>query len=208
MKLSPDEIAQTTVNFQFEGAFNKLFAIECPRGSFFMRVTLPVDPHFKTLSEVATVQLLESKTSVPVPQIIASDYSGKNELKFEWILMKCDPGLPLAEVWASLDWEAKISCVDDVAVIMAQLFELKYKAIGNLFHEKDPCLLSDCLIEGDAVEPNTVILDRIVSMIFFWGTHLTIYVSRVPFPSSKDWMNARFQLTEGDCKACYKFSGC
>lgn len=49
LKLSPDEIAQTTVNFQFEGAFNKLFAIECPRGSFFMRVTLPVDPHFKTL---------------------------------------------------------------------------------------------------------------------------------------------------------------
>lgn len=80
LKLPPDEIAQTTVNCQFEGAFNKLFAIECQRGSFVMRFTLPVDPHFKTLSEVTTVQLLESKTSVPVPQIIASDYSGKNKL--------------------------------------------------------------------------------------------------------------------------------
>lgn len=200
LKLLPDELAQTTVNFQFEGAFNKLYAIECPRGSFFMRVTLPVDPHFKTLSEVATVKLLESKTSVPVPQIIASDYSGKNELKFEWILMKRVPGLPLAEVWASLDWDAKMSCVDDVAAIMAELFQLKYNAIGNLFHEKDLSLLSDCPIEGDAVEPNTVILDRIVSMIFFWSTHLTMNVSRSPFPSSKDWMNARFQLMEGDCR--------
>lgn len=165
-----------------------------------MRVTLAVDPHFKTLSEVATVKLLESKTSVPVPQIIASDYSGKNELKLEWILMKRVPGLPLAEVWASLDWDAKISCVDDVAAIIAQLFKLKYNSIGNLFHEKDISLLSDCPSEGDAVEPNTVILDRIVSMVFFWGTHLTMNVSRGPSPSSKDWMNARFQLVEGDCR--------
>lgn len=95
--------------------------------------------------------------------------------------MKRVPGLPLAEVWASLDCEAKTSCVDDVAVIMAQLFELRYKAIGNLFHEKDLFLLSDCLSEGGAVKPNTVILDRIVSMIFFWGTHLTMNVSRGPF---------------------------
>lgn len=200
LKLSSDEIAQTTVDFQFEGAFNKLYAIECPRGLFFMRVSLSVDPHFKTLSEVATVKLLESQTSVPVPQIIASDSSSDNELNFEWILMKRVPGRPLAEVWASLDWEAKMSCVDDVAVIMAQLFKLKYSSIGNLFHEKGLSLLSECPSEGDAMEPNSVMINRIVSMIFFWGTHLTMNVSRGPSPSSKDWMNARFQLMEEDCR--------
>lgn len=200
LKLSPDEIAQMSVNFQFQGAFNKLYAIECPRGSFFMRVSLPVDPHFKTLSEVATVKLLESKTSVPVPQIIASDSSANNELKFEWIIMKRVPGRPLAQIWAYLDWEAKMSCVNDVAAIMAQLFELKYNSIGNLFHEKDLCHLSDRPSEGDAVEPDNVIIGRIVSMIFFWGTHLAMNVSRGPFTSSKDWMNARFQLMEGDCR--------
>lgn len=93
LKLSPDEIHQMTVNFQFQGAFNKLYAIECPKGSFFMRVSLPVDPYFKTVSEVATVKLLESKTSVPVPQTTASDSSDNNELKFEWILVKRVPGL-------------------------------------------------------------------------------------------------------------------
>lgn len=200
LKLSPDEIAQTSVNFHSQGAFNKLYAIECPRGSFSMRVSLPVDPHFKTLSEVATVKLLESKTSVPVPQIIASDSSANNELKFEWIIMKRVPGLPLAQIWAYLDWEAKMSCVNDVAVIMAQLFELRYNSIGNLFHEKDLCHLSDRPSEGDAVEPDTVIIGRIVSMIFFWGTHLAMNVSRGPFTSSKDWMNVRFQLMEGDCR--------
>lgn len=47
---------------------------------------------------VATVKLLESKTSVPLLQIIANDSSGNYELKFEWILMKRVPGLILAEV--------------------------------------------------------------------------------------------------------------
>ncbi len=159
-----------------------------------------VDPHFKTLSEVVTVKFLESKTSVPVPQIFASDSSGNNELKLEWILMKRVPGLPLAQVWGSLDWEAKVSCVTDVAIIMAQLFELKYNSIGNLFYEKDLYDLSDRPSKGDAVEPDTVVISRIVSMIFFWGTHLAMNVSRGPFSSSKDWMNARFQLMEGDCK--------
>lgn len=200
LQLSQDEIAQTTVKFQFEGAFNKLYAIECPRGSFLMRVALPVDPHFKTLSEVATVKLLESKTSVPVPQIIASNFSSNTELKFEWILMKRIPGLPLAEVWASLDWEAKLSCVKDVAVIVAQLFELKYHAIGNLFNAKDLSLFSGIPSDDSDVEPSLVILDRIVSMIFFWGTHLGADVSRGPFTSSKDWLNARFQLMEEDCR--------
>lgn len=200
LKLSPDEILQMTVRFQFQGAFNKLYAIQCPRGSFFLRVSLPVDPHFKTLSEVATVKFLESKTSVPVPQIFASDSSGNNELKLEWILMRRVPGLPLAQVWGSLDWEAKVSCVTDVAIIMAQLFELKYNSIGNLFYEKDLYDLSDCPCKGDAVKPDTVVIGRIVSMIFFWGTHLAMNVSRGPFSSSKDWINARFQLMEGDCR--------
>lgn len=47
-----------------------------------------------------------------------------------------------------------MSCVVDVAVIMAQLSELKYNSIGNLFDEKDLSLLSDYPSEGDAVEPN------------------------------------------------------
>lgn len=51
-----------------------------------------------------------------------------------------------------------MSRVGDVAVIMAQLFELRYNSIGYLFHEEDLSLLSGCQSEGDAVEPNIVIL--------------------------------------------------
>ncbi|MCJ1470084.1 hypothetical protein MMC07_008729 [Pseudocyphellaria aurata] len=200
LNLSPEEIARTTTEFQCQGAFNKLYAVESPRGSFFMRISLPVDPGFKTMSEVATIALLQSHTSVPVPQIIASSPTSDNELKFEWILMKRVPGLPLADIWVTLPWDAKVSCVNDVAGVMAQLFQLRYDSIGNLFNVKDLPTVSDRKNYSDAAEPDLVVLDRIVSMVFFWNTHLKSNVPRGPFASSKDWLNARFQLMEEDCR--------
>ena len=200
LKLSQDEISQTTTEFRFQGAFNKLYAVECPQGSFFMRVTLPVDPHFKTLSEVATITLLQSCTSVPVPRIIASSSTSDNELKFEWILMERVHGLPLDAMWASLTWNTKVPCVKEVASIMAQLFELRYDSIGNLFIAKDLPIASEHTSQNDATESNSVVLGQIVSMAFFWNTRLRSDVYRGPFASSRDWLEARFQLMEDDCR--------
>ena len=45
-----------------------------------MRVSLPVDPYFKTAGEVATLQFVKKNTSIPVPQIIPLDSSADNEL--------------------------------------------------------------------------------------------------------------------------------
>ena len=198
LKLSPDEIAHTTTEFQFQGGFNKLYAVECPRGSFFMRISLPVHPHFKTASEVATIGLLRSHTSIPVPRIIASSSTSDNELRFEWILMERVEGVPLADIWASLTWDAKVSCVKDVASIMAQLFELRYDSIGNLYNPEDLPILSERKIQKNVDESNSVVLDRIVSMSTSWNAHLVADVHLGPFTSSKDWLDARFRLMEED----------
>lgn len=200
LKLSPDEAARTTTEFRFQGAFNKLYAIDGPRGSFFMRISLPVDPRFKTLSEVATIGLLHSHTSIPVPQIIARNSSSDNEVKFEWILMEPAYGQRLGDIWSSLPWNAKVSCVKEVVGIMAQLFELRYRSIGYLFNAKDVPVDSESTSQSNAVETNDVVLGRTVSILFFWNTHLKSDVHRGPFASSKDWLDARFQLMEGDCE--------
>ena len=57
LNLTHEEIQESTTTFEFQGAFNKLYGINCPKGAFFMRVTLSVDPAYKTLSEVATITL-------------------------------------------------------------------------------------------------------------------------------------------------------
>ena len=196
LHLSADEIARTTTKLEFQGSYNRLYAVECPRGSFLMRLALPVDPHFKTLSEVATIAVVRSRTTVPVPHIIASN-SNNNELKFEWILMERVPGVPLVRAWDSLPWDAMVSCVKEVAGIMAQLFEVRYDSIGNLYHAKDLPVASHASKQRGNPK-NAVVVDRIVSSAFFWKTHLKSNVHRGPFASSEDWLDAKVQLMEED----------
>jgi hypothetical protein len=66
-----------------------------------MRVTIPVDPYFKTASKVATLKFLSQHTSIPVPSVIAYDTSPENQLGFEWTLMTRLPGVPLKELGSS-----------------------------------------------------------------------------------------------------------
>jgi hypothetical protein len=80
----PLGIPYTTFPFA-AGAFNKIFLLS-PDGtehdlpSFILRVTLPVDPHWKTASEVATLSYV---SNITVPEVIACDLSGQNDLGFE-----------------------------------------------------------------------------------------------------------------------------
>lgn len=195
--LSETDLAKTTISYRGQGALNKLYTILCPRGSFMMRVSLPVDPRFKTLSETATVELVRSSTSIPVPQIIAFDASSDNELGFEWVLMEQMPGNPLEEVWGSMSWTAKSVLVEQVADITAQLFRLKFSHIGNVFRSHD--LLGTSSESHDALLPMGLVVDRIVSMPFFWDTHITQDVPRGPFPSSTEWLAARLAFVINDC---------
>ena len=51
--LLPSSTVQVT--FFAEGALNKLYDLKIDNEVFVMRVTLPVDPYYKTMSEVSTV---------------------------------------------------------------------------------------------------------------------------------------------------------
>ena len=55
--------------------------------------------------------------------------------------------------------------------------------------------------ERDATGPN-IVVDRIVSMMFFYNGRTKLDVPRGPFTSSRDWMDARLQLLERECKRC------
>ena len=51
--LLPSSTVQVT--FLTEGALNKLYDVKIDDEAFVMRVSLPVDPYYKTISEVSTV---------------------------------------------------------------------------------------------------------------------------------------------------------
>jgi len=52
LDLSVSDAENATIEFISSGAFNKLYKITYSCGTFAMRVTLPVDPRFKTSSRL------------------------------------------------------------------------------------------------------------------------------------------------------------
>ncbi|KAF2808933.1 kinase-like protein [Mytilinidion resinicola] len=121
------------IQFLAQGGFNKLYRANSDKGPFVMRVALPVDPHYKTLSEVATMKFVREEAQIPVPNIFAFDASSDNDLDYEWILIELVPGQPLRKTWRKLPWDTKEKIVKQLARYHASLFRRRFDGIGNIY---------------------------------------------------------------------------
>ena len=190
---------EATISFLGQGAFNKLYKITSSIGDFVMRVTLPVDPHYKTSSEAATLDLIYRRTNIRVPKVVAHDASNENELGFEWILMEYMPGVTLDEAWATMTWPGKCRLVEGLVSASAQLFRLRSKGIGNIYKvDASTSNTSDCSISYGHEILSDYMVRRIASMPFFWASRLSLDVYRGPFKSSTDWLTTRLALLKHD----------
>jgi hypothetical protein len=197
----PDD-AVCEIKFLGEGAFNKVYTIQCDGYiDHVIRVSLPVEPHFKTMSEAATITYVRHHTEIPAPKVSASDLSNKNELGFEWMIQDFVPGRMLADAWRDMSWLKKELVVRKVIGYLAQLFEKRFTRMGNLYATADiqklaTAELPDAKLLGAEYSTDTEAFcqSRIVSMPFFWGKHLSCYVPRGPFTNSRDWLTAQVQL--------------
>ncbi|KUJ07009.1 kinase-like protein [Mollisia scopiformis] len=188
-----------TIKFHARGAFNKLYKIETETRNALMRVTLPVDPHNKTNSEVATIDFVREFTDMLVPQIFAFDDSNEIELGFEWILMELLPGGTLRSKWRKMSGDRKRDLVKQVVKYQAQLFRHRFEAVGNIFFDFEAQSTLDIVTSTPPVikEPREnplPTIGQLVSMIFFWGNHINQNVPRGPFTNSEDWIRARLTL--------------
>lgn len=180
------------MKFYAGGAFNKLYSVDIspPDNALpplILRASLPVDPRHKTLSEVATLQWVVDKISVPVPRVIKYDCSRDNDIGFEWVLMTKLAGSTLKSAWKQLDLSVKSHVVRQIAAYTASLFQHQLSGIGNIFPEYQ---------HETNVAPAP---GRIVSMPFFWSRRIHYDVDRGPFPSSYAWIETSLTLYEKDC---------
>ena len=150
----PREYTDIEIEFFAEGAFNKLYTVRSPQilPQYLMRVALPVEPFFKTESESATLKYLRTYTSVPVPNVIAYDSSSQNPLGFEWILLEKVDGIPLSEVWESMDFDSKSRLSRDLGHILQQLSGLCFSEIGNLYFSKIRNRVSNRILSSNGEE--------------------------------------------------------
>ncbi|KAK3293067.1 phosphotransferase enzyme family-domain-containing protein [Chaetomium fimeti] len=192
------DLASVPCNIRFlaQGAFNKVYVVTFPeKKEVIARVTLPVDPKWKTLSEVATVQWVRDNTSLPVPEIISFQADRTSTIGFEWIVMSKMPGRSLGDRWRDVTLSAKEEIVRRFALFYSETFHNQLRGIGNLFlDDAGPGPGSSAQHRG------SFRLQRIVSNEFLWDGHIHTQVSRGPFQSSRDWFLARLSLAEMDCR--------
>lgn len=159
--------ASVDVAFYSKSAFTKTYKITTVDASYLLRVSLPIDPHRKTESAVATIMFIRQNTTVPAPHIIAYSSDNSNELGFEWMLMKDTPGTPLYKVWRKMSWDSKETLVRQLAEYQLGMFAHNFQKIGNLYAQA----------EG-------FVIDQMVTTIYYQGDHVTKNVIRGPFTSS------------------------
>ncbi|KAK0710210.1 hypothetical protein B0T26DRAFT_743343 [Lasiosphaeria miniovina] len=171
-----DQKAEPTVSFLAQGAFNKIYNIADGGRILVLRVSLPVDPGHKTLSEVATIDWTRRHTSLPAPELIAHEATRANPIGFEWILMGKIPGKPLVNMWNVMTLKAK---------------KQSFRGTGNIFPDSHSPW-DDADDDADNNNHASVAVKRIVSMQSFWGEHMKQDIPRGPFRStrhgvSNDW---------------------
>jgi hypothetical protein len=187
----PDDVI-CEINFLGEGAFNKVYTIQCNGCiNHVIRISLPVKPHFKTMSEAATITYIRHYTDIPAPNVSVSDPGNKNELGFEWMIQDFVPSRMLADAWKEMSWLKKELVVRKIVNYSVQLFEKRFTPLRSLYTTKDPQRLAtaelpDAELLGAeySTDMETFCQSRIVSMPFFWGKHLSCDVPRGPFTNS------------------------
>lgn len=165
------------VTFFSEGAYNKLYTIAVsddnskpgfPR--YIFRATSPVEPFYKTASEVATLSYIREHAAVPVPRVIAHSSTAKNELGCEWILMEKVPGVALAKVWSDIGLETKSRETKVIAGFLRQLRDIQrsFTAIGNLYLREE-IDISNAAVHVVPTDDEKYVLGPIVTPYMFAG---------------------------------------
>ena len=198
------------IRFFAAGIFSKLFLLHLlddssgTRESFIMRISLPVDPYFKTASEVATLQFVRKNTAIPVPQIIAFDSSADNELGFEWILMTKLPGVPLKSLWESPDlvWEERVQITRMLALYVKQLTNFKFSLMGNLYPSNRPGFERVAWLKDLSSKPRFFPLSDdpeftigpLTTFPFFCGDRIQLQNGRCAFETSSSYLTSLLHL--------------
>ena len=181
---------EVTVKFLAEGSFNKVYTVDTkatstsPIKSYIFRATLPVEPGDKVRNEVATLDYIKRRTTIPVPTVIAYDSSSENELGFEWILMEKIPGEPLRGIWPRLSDTSKTAFTREIASYVLQIRKnCVFHDIGGLYHDSDA---------GFTVGP------IVTQSMFINGRRQLISRTRGPYHHDSDYVRALIELQIAD----------
>ena len=122
-------------------------------------------------SEVATMTLVRSRTSVPVPAVHLFEDSPSNDVGMQFIVMDHIEGVHLYRIWDDLTLQHKKDVVSQMAWVLGLLSSMEFDTIGSI-------------IEDGSVGP---LLHRILDEVH--GQDMVKDMSDGPFGSTSDYLS-------------------
>jgi hypothetical protein len=205
-KLNIPSDSPCDLEFLAQGAFNKVYVIRCNFDiEYIMRVSLPVHPRLKTMSERATIDYVRQHTHIPAPQVLHYNAMRDDELGFEWMIQDRVPGRSLTDMWKFVGWLEKELLVRKIVAYLAQLFRHRFRHLGNIYATQDLQQLSesdipDAMLLGanHSTTSTAFSISEVVSIPFFYNGHWSVDVERGPYKHSHDWLAAKLQFATHD----------
>ena len=126
-----------TIECQRGGSFNQIAAITLPsRANKGQRNLILRVPHFPEDSrqerQVATLEFVRKRTTIPVPTIIARDAACNNALGKPYVLQLRIPGVDLLTVWNNLSHPQRCIVAAEVGRLIKTLLSIESPCAGTI----------------------------------------------------------------------------
>jgi hypothetical protein len=137
--------------------YHKIYIVTLPDlNKYFLRISHDSHPKIKTINEVACIQWIkENNIEIPVPEILFWSDS-KEEIGYEYTVMKQIDGTSLNKIWKKLDKSEINYLINSILKIYYELRKIKIDKIGSLCFNKN-----NEIIVGPIVEITTYDLNHI-----------------------------------------------
>ncbi|KAI9669662.1 MAG: hypothetical protein M1831_007358 [Alyxoria varia] len=132
----PDRATSIESYDKKEGGFNRVFVFVLDNGKRIVAklpFSLAGPPRLITNSEVATVKYLQSKTSIPVPNIIDWNDDPVNAVGSVYIITEHVEGAQLHQRWPSIAGGDKIRFVKSFCRMAKEMVDLEFPVYGSLY---------------------------------------------------------------------------
>ncbi|KAF1999205.1 hypothetical protein P154DRAFT_577142 [Amniculicola lignicola CBS 123094] len=134
-----------------EGGFNRVFIFHTDNAKCIVaRLPFPLagPSRLTTNSEVATIQYLQAKTSIPIPKILDWSDDASTAIGSEYIIMEHAPGIPLHQKWLTMDVGDRIRCIEAIYQKLKEIVDLEFPAYGSLYFANTPYITASNLALG------------------------------------------------------------
>ncbi|KAJ3561240.1 hypothetical protein NP233_g10315 [Leucocoprinus birnbaumii] len=114
--------------------YARVYSFRLPSRTVVARLVSPAKPVFKTENEIAAMDFVRSRTSIPVPKVFAYCSESSNPVGAEWLIMEYVRGVEMKNGWSNLGLPQKRKLALDLVDMYDQLSRLKADGCGGIYH--------------------------------------------------------------------------